>query len=230
MKKFKFTAIAVALVFGLSSCANNKSREQVSSDSNSNECNAAVAGVAGAIVGGLLAGGKNRVKGAAAGAAIGAFACFAINANSRQTKTANQVEADYKSVRGGLPSSPSVVAYNTSISPGQVIRPGADVSVISNIEVVSGQQVPVKDVKEEIVLLDPKGEEFKRGTKAVGENGTPGSGAYQNTFAFKMPNSAPQGVYTVKTQVYVNGSPAQQRENRVQLVMQGNGMLLASLN
>ena len=61
MKKFKFTAIAVALVFGLSSCANNKSREQVSSDSNSNECNAAVAGVAGAIVGGLLAGFKNLI-------------------------------------------------------------------------------------------------------------------------------------------------------------------------
>jgi uncharacterized protein YcfJ len=230
MKNFKFTAVVVALVFGLSSCATNKSRDQVSSESNSNECNAAVAGVAGAIVGGLLAGGKNRVKGAAAGAAIGAFACFAINANSRQTKTASQVETDYKSTRGGLPSSPRVVAYNTSIAPGQVIRPGADVSVTSNIEVVSGQKIPVRDVKEEIVLLDPKGEEFKRKTKAVGENGAPGSGAYQNTFAFKMPTSAPQGVYTVKTQVYLNGNVAKQSENHVQLVMLGDKMIVASLN
>ena len=230
MKFFKFTAVTVALMFGLSSCTNNQSREQASSDNNSNECNAALAGVAGAIVGGLLAGGKNRVRGAAAGAAIGAFACFAINANSRQTKTASQVETDYNALRGGLPTSPSVVAYNTSIAPGQVIRAGADVSVTSNIEVVSGQRDPVKDVKEEIVLIDPKGEEFKRGTKAVGENGTPGSGAYQNTFAFKMPTSAPQGIYTVKTQVYLNGSVAKQSESRIQLVMQGDRMIFASLN
>jgi hypothetical protein len=45
-----------------------------------------------------------------------------------------------------------------------------------------------------------------------------------------MPTSAPQGVYTVKTQVYLNGNVAKQSENRVQLVMQGDKMIIASLN
>lgn len=231
MKKLSIVTVAVLTSFTLSSCATVNPGDPASSGGNSSvSCNSAVVGLAGALVGGLLAGGNDRVKGAAIGAAIGALACLAVNATSTQTKSANQVESEYKTTNGQLPSSPSVVAYNTSISPGQVIRPGSNVTVTSDIEVVAGQNEPVQNVSEEIILLDPSGEEFKRATKSVGESGKSGSGAYQNTFSFQMPESAPQGIYSVKTQVYVNGKEEQQRANRIQLVMNPDPMLVAGIN
>mgnify|MGYP003382260886 CR=1 FL=1 len=49
------------------------------------ECNPLVLGIAGAVLGGVLARGKNRAKGAALGAGLASLACVAWNYNSRQT-------------------------------------------------------------------------------------------------------------------------------------------------
>jgi hypothetical protein len=57
-------------------------------------CNPAIGALVGGALGALVGGGDNRGKGAVIGAGLGALACVAVNAASRQTRTADQVEDD----------------------------------------------------------------------------------------------------------------------------------------
>jgi hypothetical protein len=181
-------------------------------------CNAAAIGAIGAVLGAVIGWGntRNMATGAAIGGALGALACVAINAHSQQTRSAEAVEQDYRRQAGALPPQPTVVRYATAISPSQAIRAGSDVQLRSNIEVVSGRNISVKEIKEELVLINPEGKEFNRLPKVVNENG--GAGQYQNTFAFKLPKSAPQGIYTARTLLYVNNRMVSQFDSKVQLV------------
>lgn len=220
------SALALAITLTLSACTTTATGVSTGDDG---ECNPWITGAVGAVIGGALAGGKNTVKGAAVGAAVGALACMAINVHSRQVKEAQAVETDYRrSNAGRLPAQPRVLAYQTKLAPGRAVPAGESVTVSSNIEVVAGQTQPIREVKEELVLLDTAGKEFRRSSKVVGQDG---SGQYENTFNFKFPKGVSQGVYGVKTALYVNGEKASERSNRVQLVMNENGMMqLAALD
>jgi hypothetical protein len=148
---------------------------------------------------------------------LDALARVAVTASSRQAKLSAAIEQDYVLWHGERPTQPTLVDYTASVEPAQVIRAGNDVRLRSTIEVVSGTKASVREVRVELVLLSPAGGEFQRRDKLVNENGT-GSGQYENVFTFKLPGSAPQGVYTAKTIVYLNGTRVAETNSRVELI------------
>ena len=225
-KFMKSTSAIVAVSVFVVGCAT----PQATQNAGGGGCNAVVVGAIGALVGAAIAGGNRGrlATGAAIGGALGALACVAINAHSQQTKSAEAVEQDYRRQQGSLPPQPTVVRYATAIEPAQAIRAGSDVRIKSDIEVVPGREAGVQEIKEELVLINPDGKEFNRLPKVVNENG--GAGQYQNTFAFKLPTSAPQGVYTARTVLYVNNQVVSQSDSKIQLVraLQANDIVVAS--
>jgi hypothetical protein len=90
------------------------------------ECSAPTAALIGAIAGGLFGQGKNRARDAAIGAGIASLACMAFNFQATQTKTAQQVQDEYKAQNGAqLPEQPVVTRYETKIAPSEQVRAGS---------------------------------------------------------------------------------------------------------
>lgn len=182
----------------------------------------AVAGAAvGALLGVLVDGKRGAIRGAAVGGLAGAAGCVAVNARSRQTKTAAQADSDYRRARGTLPAEPVVVSYTPQLSSG-VAQRGKPFMVTSAIELVNGSVQPVNEVREEIIVLDPKGEPFKQGSKSLANNNR-SAGRFENSFELTLPAGVSQGMYGIKTNLYVNGKLAASRDLRTQLVWDGNG-------
>ena len=178
---------------------------------------AAAGAAVGALLGGLISGKSGIVKGAAIGGGLAAAGCLAINVNSRQTKTAAQADRDYIRARGSLPREPQVVSYTPQVS-SQTVKRGQPFKVNSVVELVNGSAQSVNDVREELVVLDPQGQPFKSGSKALASNNSSG-GRFENSFELTLPAGVSQGVYGVKTNLYVNGKLAASRDLRTQLVM-----------
>ncbi len=207
MKKTISAACAVALL--ASGCANTNGGGTGMSNESMLRC--AALGGGGAILGGLLGGTKGAIGGAAAGLA----ACAVIEIASRQTKTASEVDSEYKAAnRNRLPPTAKIDSYTTVVTPNGAVKAGDTIKVNSAIRAVSGTSEPVTEVKEVLVAYAPSGDEFKRGEKTV--NTTPGSGEYDNSFSLRLPQGAPQGSYKIKTQVFLNGKPGATRESTVQ--------------
>jgi len=182
----------------------------------------ALAGAAlGALIGGLAKGGRGAVKGALAGSAIGAVGCLAINANSRQTRTAAQVDQAYIQAHKRLPADPQVVAYTPSIA--STAQRGQPVQVKSTVELVNGSQNKVTEVREELQVFDQSGKQFLNGQKPLTNNS---GGRFENSFVLTLPPSASQGVYTMKTTLYVNGKVSATRNLETQLVMNEQGVIM----
>lgn len=214
---------AVVASLFLSACATTQGgagSSQASSDPCDPAKTAAVGAMAGALIGAMTGNKRTAATGALAGGLIGALACVAINNSSKQTKTAAAVEQDYTKTRGRLPPQPQLVSYQSRVDPSGTIRPNTDVTVRTNVEVVRGASEPVREVKEEIILYDTQGKEFKRATKVLNQGS---SGSYETNWNFKLPSGITQGQYTVQTLVSVNGQIMAQRETRMQLVMLERG-------
>lgn len=184
----------------------------------------AAAGAAlGALIGGLANGRKGALKGALAGSAIGAVGCLAINANSRQTRTAAQVDQAYIQAHNRLPADPQVVTYMPTIA-GTAQR-GQPVQVKSTVELVNGSQNRVTEVREELQVFDQSGKQFAGKQKPlVNRSG----GRFENTFVMTLPESASQGTYTMRTTLYVNGRVTATRNLQTQLVMNERGMIMVA--
>lgn len=184
----------------------------------------AVAGaLAGALLGAMVDGKKGAIKGAVAGGTLGAVGCVVIN--SRQTKSAQQADADYRNKYGALPIEATVSSYSAQLATNSVQR-GQPIKVNSFLELVNGKNQPVRDVREELVIFNPDGEVVKSDSKPFSANT---AGRYENSFEVKLPKGVSQGKYALKTNVYVNGKLAQTRDLSTQVVWDGSaGMLVAS--
>ena len=148
------------------------------------ECNAGGAALVGALLGAAVAKGNNRVRGAALGAGLASLACAAVNYSARQTKSASQVQQEYRTANNGLlPDLNRVTRYETAMDGGGRIRPGGQLSVLSTIEVVQGRNDRPPVLEEEIVLQRPDGKEVRNRKRAT-ENG---GGAFNTSFMMKMP-------------------------------------------
>ncbi|MBB5608410.1 MULTISPECIES: hypothetical protein [unclassified Janthinobacterium] len=178
---------------------------------------AAAGAAVGALLGALVSGKNGALKGAAIGGGLAAAGCLAFNVNSRQTKTAAQADRDYIRARGSLPREPQVVSYTPQLSAGTVKR-GQPFKVTSVVELVNGSAQNVTDVREELVVLDPQGQPFKSGSKELSSTSKSG-GRFENSFELTLPPGVSQGVYGVKTNLYVNGKLAATRDMRTQLVI-----------
>ncbi len=223
------TAASVAVL--LSACVTNSPRnEPVNSGAVStdpcNVTNTALAGAAaGLIIGALLGGKKGAAQGGIAGGALAAVACYTMNVQSRQTKSAAQADIDYKNARGALPSQPAVVAYSPQLENSRVQR-GQKLMVNSTLELVNGTSEPIREVKEELQVFHPDGRQYKTGSKPFVANS---SGRFENSFELSMPANAPQGIYALKTNVFINGKPSASRDLRTQIVWNGtDGVLVAA--
>lgn len=195
---------------------------------NDDPCSVGSSAVAGAAFGALLGAMVDGKRGAARGAAIGGLAsaagCYAINVHSRQTKTAAQANNDYIRARGSLPRDPVVVAYSPRLS-GPVAQRGKPFTVSSVVELVDGSVQAVDEVREELVVSDTHGEPIKHGSKAMASSNR-GSGRFENSFELTLPSGVSQGVYGVRTNLYVNGRLAASRDLHTQLVWDGVGARL----
>jgi hypothetical protein len=184
----------------------------------------AIAGAAlGALLGGIAKGGKGALKGALAGGAIGAVGCVAINANSRQTRTAAQVDQAYIQAHSRLPADPQVVAYSPSIA--STVQRGQPLTVNSTVELVNGSQNKVTEVREELQVFGQDGKQFLNHQKPV-TNST--GGRFENSFTMKLSDSASQGIYTMKSTLYVNGKVAATRNLQTQLVVNERGLIMVA--
>lgn len=178
----------------------------------SGECSPATAALIGAALGAMVAD-DSRSKGAAIGAGLGALACAIINAQTRQTRPAPEVDGQYKADhQGTLPEQPLVTAYDTAFNPGGGARAGQEARVVSSITLVSGGREPVRDVVEVLEvfeLADPSRVLLKAEKRAE-----PGalSGGIQNSFSIRLPEGLAPGSYSARTVLYVNGKIA--GENR----------------
>lgn len=220
MNSFRLAMVAlIALCLGITGCETMDGGlgGMLKGDAD-NPCNVGVGAIAGGVVGALV-NDKNRGKGALIGAGLGALACVVINAVSRQTKSAEQVETDYRSQHAGRlpPTEPVVEAYDVNISPDKRVRPGDKVKVVSNMTVVRGSTRSVDEVKEVLTLSGASG--TKTLEKTASER--PGSGAYENTFNLSFPKDVDPGTYPIKTQLLVNGKEAAARKQNLVIVAVG---------
>jgi len=191
------------------------------------ECNPGIAAGVGALIGGLLSSGSDRLRGAAFGAGIAALACLAVNYSSKQVKSAQQVNQEYKATHGQEPERTTVTKYENSFQPGSVVQSGKPLQVSSNIEIAQGRDNVSPVVEEELVLYRPDGQEAYRLRKP--SNAGQGAGGFSTTFSFTLPVGIPQGQYPVKTAVYLNGTKAVDRDAILQIVMTGDGAVIASV-
>ncbi|MET1255114.1 hypothetical protein [Aliikangiella maris] len=143
-----------------------------------------------------------------------------IDSESTQTTNEENVISKYKAAHFTLPPQPLLVSYQSNIKPGEVVKAGNDISVVSSLEVVPGTSTRQVDIKEKIIIFDNEDhtKELKSLTKMVNKE-TRAGGIFKNQFTFKLPKGMPQGVYPIKTLVYVNGKAFAPNDNRMQLVM-----------
>jgi hypothetical protein len=224
--KYPVTAVLAASL--LAGCATQQGGGAGAADGG-DPCSVGTSAAAGAAVGALLGAVINGKNGALAGAAIGAgvvgLGCYAFNVNSRQTKTAAQSDREYVKARGALPPEPQVVAYDSNV--GTTVERGKPFKVNSTVELVNGRSEPIREVREQLVLLDTNGRPVKNGTKPV-ETTNASAGRYENSFELKLPEGVSQGVYPLQTNLYVNGKLAASRDLRTQVVINDDGAVLVA--
>jgi len=226
MKKTTLAASA-CLIAALTGCAAPSGPggpgggNQPTSDNSTTAIRCGSMALGGAVLGGLLGGKKGALK----GAAVGLAACAVVEVASRRTSSSADVERTYRTAnRNALPPKAKIVAYTTAVTPQGVARTMEPIKVQSTIRAVSGTGEPVREVKEVLIAYGPDGEEFKRGEKIVNDKG--GSGEFDNSFTLRLPEGAPEGVYKLRTQLYLNGAMASTNEGALQVFRGGKVALL----
>jgi hypothetical protein len=210
--------LALAVAAAVAGCAQGPRRSAASED----PCNPVVGAVVGGVAGALLGGDRHRTKGALLGAGLGTLACVAYNYQASQTKTAQQVGDEYRKANDNqLPPAPLVTAYRTETT-RPTAKGGEEVTVRSNIEVVPGAKEPLRELREEFVVVDPKGVERSKIAKTPAPAGA-GGGAYVSTLQFTFPQGVPPGEYQVQSRLFVNGAPAKTSAVKIQVARLARG-------
>lgn len=223
-RSFQRSVALLSAAVILAGCVNapRNNPNPTTSGAGEDPCSVASSALVGAGVGlllGAMTGGKRgALKGGAIGGAVGAVACVAVNVQSRQTKTAAQVDHDYRMQRGALSPEPSVVTYQSQVNTTSVQR-GQPFQVNSVVELANGSLEQVRSVREELVVFTPDGSPIKAPTSKPFIVST--AGRFENSFELKLPPGLSQGTYNLKTQLFVNDKPAATRDLRTQVVWNG---------
>lgn len=220
-KSLMLTASSLAMAF-IAGCAqmpmqNNGGQPANAGEQPALQCNPAVAGAVGALVGAFFGKGKGHIVGAAVGAGIGALACVAYNYHVRKVRDAQAVEADYVRQRGALPTANTVSSYTSSLQPSSTVQAGNLVQMQSNIVVVNGTSDGQPQLAETLTLYGPNGKMISSHTKQADDIN--GSGEYQTDFSFNLPKGVPDGRYTVRSTLSMNGQTV--RSNDMPMLVVG---------
>jgi hypothetical protein len=176
---------------------------------------------------------KAAARVAAVAVAVTVLTKMIIKHRSSQVAKEEQVATEYKTKNNALPSEPVATEYTTKTLPGNVVEPGKEVIVQSDIVVVPGAKHATALIEESIAIFDNEDhtKELKNFTKPVNEK-TKRGGRYQNEFSFTLPEGLPQGVYPIKTALLLNGKVVGSGNNDIQLVLRVNdvgGMQLLAM-
>lgn len=225
MKTRKAVCGVIIVALTVSGCATPQGGPTNGADNDNAALRCAMYGVGGALLGAGLGGRSGAVK----GAVLGLAACAVVEVASRQTKSAAEVEQQYRSSnRNQLPASPKIDAFTTIVTPAGAVKAGEAIRIDSVVRAVSGSASQVQEIKQVLVAYTPDGQEFKRGEKKLNE--VAGSGEFSNSFTLKLPASAPQGVYRFETMVYLNGQLVTRRDSNVQVAYERGHTRLAQFN
>ena len=174
---------------------------------------------------------KAAARVAAVAVAVTLITKMIINYRSERIAKEEQVSEEYKAKNKKLPTESIVTEYQTKTIPGNVVTPGQEVVIQSDIVVVPGTRQKTALIEERIAIYDNEDNtrELKNFTKPV--NGkTKAGGRYKNEFSFTLPEGLPQGVYPIKTELLLNGVVVNTANNDIQLVMHvdsfGDGQLV----
>jgi hypothetical protein len=174
---------------------------------------------------------KNRqhllaaAKVAAVAVAVKYIADMIVEHHSKKVADEEGVVTDYKTQHENLPEKAQASVYNTNALPGSVVQPGKKVVIQSDIVVIPGREQKETLIQERLAIFDNEDntKELKSLTKDVNE-GTKRAGHYTNEFTFTLPEGLPQGVYPIKTTLFLNGEETQTINNDLQLVLEVNSL------
>lgn len=177
---------------------------------------------------------KAAAKIAAVALAVTLITKMVIKHRSERIAEEGQVAEEYKTKNNTLPVEPTATEYVTKTLPGNIVEPGKEVIIQSDIVVVPGTKQKTALIEERIAIYDNEDntKELKNFTKPVNEE-TQRGGRYQNEFSFTLPEGLPQGVYPIKTELLLNGKVVNNSNNDIQLVLQVNklgAMQLLAMN
>jgi len=174
------------------------------------------AAIAGGLIGALIGGRDGAAQGAVIGGLVATVACVSMNAQSRQVRTAAEVDREFVRRNGALQRTPSLISYTPQLSANSVQR-GQPLVVTSTIQLANGSAEQISSVREELTILDPDGNTVRvsgpRDLRAAS------AGEFSNTFnVTTSPPPAAQGFYTFRTNLFVNDRQMATRDLRVQKV------------
>ena len=171
---------------------------------------------------------------AAVAVAVTVLTKMIIKHRSERIAREEQVAEEYTSQHSRLPTVPRATEYITKTLPGNIVEPGKEVIIQSDIVVVPGTRTKTALIEERIAIYDNEdnAKELKNFTKPVNAN-TKRGGRYQNEFSFTLPQGLPQGVYPIKTELLLNARVVDRSNNDIQLVLHVNqvgAMQLMAMN
>jgi hypothetical protein len=164
---------------------------------------------------------KGALIGAAVGAAVQLISQMIIESRAVQVKDDAQISKTYLNDHPALPKEPALVQYRRFTLPEKTVSAGMPVKVTSDIEVVPGAGNRVAQLAEEISIYDVDQKTLLKSLKKDINNQAGTAGAYQNEFSFTLPKGMPEGVYPIKTELFLNGASADKTVSTLQIVAGG---------
>lgn len=163
---------------------------------------------------------ESAEKAAALGLAAKAIYDMAIKYKTKNVSQEDEVVKAYKAKHKKLPKKPLVVSYATNLKPGQVVKPGKPVLLVSRLEVVPGRDGSPLTLQEKLAIHDNEDNKkvIKSLTKGVNDS-TKTGGIYENEFSFTLPVGMPQGVYPIQTSVILNDKEGNKEKQEMQIVL-----------
>ena len=203
MKKITIAVVGVFLVSGCATTGQDGSQGQ----------NAAAGAAIGAVAGCVLAAlaGEKCAKGAVIGATVGAVAGWSYE--SKKVATAESVNSQALQTGVKVPKNKIVLESYDITSNTNSIQQGDVVTTNSTIKLI-GHSSAAPKIEETLVLVNPEGRE---GAPQVGKIASDGAGEYKSVGKFSIPKGFPQGKYTVKSALSLDGMVAANRSFKIQV-------------
>ncbi len=147
---------------------------------------------------------KNAAKVVVVGMVAKALIDMIVESNTKQTKTEEQVVQEQKARNQQLPKFSRVDTYAVNLSPSKVFKANQPATVKSSFYITPGQDVSKIKIEERLDILDPNKDVAKTHTKLINEKSQKG-GEFENSFVFTLPKGLPDGLYSAKTTLLIDG-------------------------
>ena len=194
------TVFVVSSTLVLSGCATTGAGMGQANTDSSGECNAVGAAVIGGILGAMVSGKNDRGAGAAIGATLAGLACMAINSQSQQTASAEQVKKQYQTQYKTLPKDPIVAEYKAA-GPANV-RKGDSLKIQTLATVIESNTAAKPSLTETVELTPPNNQKGPKTTKVLSQGG---GGGFTQSYTVPIGKELPSGVWTYKSTLFMNG-------------------------